>query len=350
MKVLIVQVGTPVNPSDFQGQQLFEEPTVTHGKQYFRYSEVVNNMQTRESLKGTGIDVHHIYFTGRKNPINCIKAAWKLRQMVHREKFDLVNQYWGGISSFFTAFFCPCVYIISFLGSDVYGQYKTDGSKTLMGKMLSFFSQLTGVFATGIIVMSEKMKEKLWASSRKKATAICEGISPNKFYPIDNVAAKKRLGWDLEQPNVLFFPSEAYVKNTPLAKAAFDQLKIKLPQANLVMVHGVPHAELVWYYNAADLLLLTSYHEGSNNSIKEALACKLPVVSVNVGDARERLQKVAPSAVVDTFDANEIANVMLGILTERRRSNGSLVVHEVELPNIAAQIVRFYHAKLTTAS
>ena len=167
--------------------------------------------------------------------------------------------------------------------------------------MLSFFSQLTAWQADGIIVMSEKMKEKLWAISRKNAIAIPEGISKGKFYPVSKQECRQKLNWDAAAPTIIYFAQPAYVKNRPLAEAAFQTLLHQLPATQLQLIQGVPHAELRWYYNAADVLLLTSYHEGSNNSIKEALACNLPVVSVDVGDARERLQEVSPSAVVDSL-------------------------------------------------
>jgi glycosyltransferase involved in cell wall biosynthesis len=42
-----------------------------------------------------------------------------------------------------------------------------------------------------------------------------------------------------------------------------------------------------WYYSAADAMLLCSDSEGSPTSVKEALACNCPVVSVDVGDVTD---------------------------------------------------------------
>ena len=39
------------------------------------------------------------------------------------------------------------------------------------------------------------------------------------------------------------------------------------------VVHGVPHAEMPWYYSAADVLISGSHHEGSGYAVIEAVAC-----------------------------------------------------------------------------
>lgn len=347
MKILIIHAGTPINPESNTHKAFYEAKTITQGFQYFSSLEFVNNIQTRESLAANkNVTVHHTFFTGRKNIFNCIKGAWKIREIVKREKYEIVNQYWGGASSLFTAFFCPCTYIISLLGSDLYGEYNVNGKKTLKGKLLNIFSQLTCIFSTGIIVMSNKMKLRLWKISMRKAVVIPEGTDLSKFYPIDNIEAKQKLQWDISKKIVLFFPSHAYVKNMPLAIEAVKKLKQKFGNVELHLINNVAHNELIWYYNAADLLLITSFHEGSNNSIKEALACNLPVVSVNVGDAEERLENVYPSSLINDYDSEKISNAMHDILKSNIRSNGSEIIKEIELNTITNKIISYYKSKI----
>ena len=55
------------------------------------------------------------------------------------------------------------------------------------------------------------------------------------------------------------------------------------------------------YINASDLHLLTSDFEGSPNSIKECMACNIPVVSTPVGNVSDMLSDVEGSFVASTF-------------------------------------------------
>jgi len=77
---------------------------------------------------------------------------------------------------------------------------------------------------------------------------------------------------------------------------------------------------------------------------------QLPVVSMDVGDARKRLDKVFPSAVVNEFSAEKLAKAMLPILLERKRSNGAQWVGEVTLPHIASEIIAYYSCLLSSRS
>src|SRR4030065_378658 len=54
--------------------------------------------------------------------------------------------------------------------------------------------------------------------------------------------------------------------------------------AILLKIINKKPVEVAAFLNACDCLLMTSNQEGSPNIVKEALACNLPVISIDVGD------------------------------------------------------------------
>jgi glycosyltransferase involved in cell wall biosynthesis len=54
---------------------------------------------------------------------------------------------------------------------------------------------------------------------------------------------------------------------------------------------ALPHAKLVEYYRAADVMVLASASEGMPNVVLEALACGMPVVATAVGGIPEILDR-----------------------------------------------------------
>ncbi|MES2777102.1 MAG: glycosyltransferase family 4 protein [Bacteroidota bacterium] len=343
MKVLIVQAGVPYTHALDNSGNYSLRPTLTKGLMHLNDSKFINNTQTREAIANNGADVTYFYYTHRKSIINLIKGSLAIRKMVKENHIDIVNMYWGGLSTFLGALFCPTVFVVSLLGSDLHGSYTPSGRKTFFGKLLSFFSQLTCSYADGVIVMSEKMKQKIWENNRHKVKVIPEGVDLSRFFLIDKEMARDYLQWKMEPPVVLFFNNHSHVKNYSLAKEVFSLVKEKMPEALFKVVSNVQHHQTIWYYNAADVLLLTSLHEGSNNSLKESLACNLPVVSVAAGDAKERLLHVKPSYVSDTYDAAKLAEKLVEILQLKQRSNGQEVVQEIELNKTALTIIQYYH-------
>jgi len=66
----------------------------------------------------------------------------------------------------------------------------------------------------------------------------------------------------------------------------------------------------------SDMMLMTSFSEGSPQAVKEALSCNLPVVSTNVGDVAHVLDGVKGCACVDSFDSEKIADAMYRCFSE----------------------------------
>ena len=52
-----------------------------------------------------------------------------------------------------------------------------------------------------------------------------------------------------------------------------------------------------YYLSSADVLIVTSHSEGSPNIVKGALACNCPVVSTDVGDVSELVNKIEGSYI-----------------------------------------------------
>src|SRR5699024_4954863 len=71
--------------------------------------------------------------------------------------------------------------------------------------------------------------------------------------------------------------------NYALAKKAVSLLD---DSVELLELKDKTREEVNLLFNASDLLLMTSFTEGSPQVVKEALACNTPIVSTDVGDVK----------------------------------------------------------------
>ncbi len=184
-----------------------------------------------------------------------------------------------------------------------------------------------------VFVRSKEMKKELDC----EATILPSGVDMDKFRPIDNMKAKEKLGWD-NKTSVLFpYPKSQDKKRYPLARKIVNKANRK-SEYDIVLkqVSGVPHENMYVYYSAADVLLLPSLREGSPNTVKEAMACNLPVVTTDVGDVKKRLSNTNPSAVCQ--NDNQLAGELISVISKQSRSNGRGNVNEVGWENIAQKI------------
>ena len=132
------------------------------------------------------------------------------------------------------------------------------------------------------------------------------------------------------------------MKRLDLAEAGMEVARNLCENIRFVVLRGDVGPESVpLFLNAADCLLVTSDWEGSPNIVKEALACNLPIVSVDVGDVSERLDKVSASKIVSR-GPGELGEAIVEILALNCRSNGREAVQNLSSEKEAGRICHIY--------
>ena len=167
------------------------------------------------------------------------------------------------------------------------------------------------------------------------------GINLSDYPIIEKEEARRKIGFDNYSKLVLFSGSfDNPVKNAPLAKKA---LKL-IPGTKLLELKGYSRAQVAILMQAVDVLLMTSFSEGSPQVIKEALACGCPIVSVDVGDVRERIRGVDGCYIANP-DALALANSLRQAIAFDRKNQGRDALWRDGLINdmIASHIIEIYN-------
>jgi glycosyltransferase involved in cell wall biosynthesis len=220
--------------------------------------------------------------------------------------------------------------VLSLWGSDLMGTY---------GPVTKRLAPL----CEEVIVMSEGMADAYGEDCR----VIPHGVDLDTFAPMDRDSAREEAGWPTDERIVLFpYPSKREVKDFPRARDIVDQVTARIDQpVTLRTATDIPHERMPYYLNAADALIMTSRREGSPNTVKEAMACNLPVVSTDVGDVAQRLGPVEPSTVSD--DDEELVAGLAEILSAGDRSDGRDYAAEISVEQMGTRLLSVYESVVT---
>jgi len=229
--------------------------------------------------------------------------------------------------------------VVTLHGSDINGAVNTRGQTTLKGRFESLISRAVARRADVVIAVSARMASLI---PRAQPEVVPIGIDTELFHPIDRAVARRELGLDQSRPYALFAADpENRIKRHWLAEQAISLLQAEIPEVELVTVVGEPLERMPLWMNATDLLLITSHYEGGPMIHREAMACNLPVISVDVGDVAIHLNGVTPSRVVDD-SPSALANAMRPIVETRMRSNGRPKAEETSAVSTAEAIREIY--------
>lgn len=242
------------------------------------------------NIQGINID---LYLIKGKGILGYLKNILPLKRYMRDMDFDIIHAHYA-FSAFIASLAGSKNLFITLMGSDLIG-------KRVYKYIIKCFALLFNW--KNIIVQSTDMKTKLGVNS---AQVIPNGVDLNMFFPMDKRQSQFQLGWNHTKKHILFPANpKRYEKNYFLAKKALTLLNDE--NIEIHFFENINHKKTPLWYNASDIILLTSLWEGSPNAIKEAMACNKPVVASAVGDI-PNLFGNEEGYFITTFDVNDCAD------------------------------------------
>jgi teichuronic acid biosynthesis glycosyltransferase TuaC len=293
-----------------------------------------------ESLRKEGLEVESFYLRSRTSPRALAEELRRFRGELLRVDPAVVHAHYGTMTGLFAALGAggrPLV--ITYRGSDLNGSRKVSRIRSGFGRLMS---QAAALKAARIVCVSRGLRESLWWR-RGRVTVLPSGVDAEFFRPEERAAARARLGWPESDRVVLFNAGrDPRTKRLDLAQAAVEAARETLPGLRLEIMNGGTGPEQVpTWMNASDCLLVTSDTEGSPTVVQEALACGLPVVSVEVGDVAERLEQVSNTRLVGR-DPRALGSALVELTRRPLRTDGPAASGELSLLHIAARLKNLY--------
>jgi teichuronic acid biosynthesis glycosyltransferase TuaC len=299
-----------------------------------------------EGLRNIGLEVDILFADRQRKGIGAyVLLPTRLRARLKTFDADVVHVMYGGVmADIVTRLVRDRPTVVSFHGSDLLGEELAGRARRIISSYGVWSSWMSARRATGLVVVGKRLQDALPDDiDRSKVRIIPCGINTTHFRPLDQTVCREQVNWRGDDLHVLFNSNgDDPVKRPVLARAAVESLnRLGIP-AQMRELRRVPHAEVPLWLNASDVLLLTSRHEGSPTIVKEALACNVPVVSVDVGDVGERIQGIEGCYIASADPDDLAATLQLVHARCRRRVNARLKIEELSSERMAWRLRAFY--------
>lgn len=296
-----------------------------------------------QSLQRLGVDVDVVDMRGRA-VLKYGTAYRKMRRLL--SNVDLIHAHYGYCGWLARSQFRKPI-VMSFMGSDVYGDQDGSGRSDWLTSFMAFtHRRWLAPRVDSVIVKSREMADLV---APTPSHIVANGVNLETFRPVERTVARRQLGWDVDKRYVLFpgnprNPRKGY----SLAGEAITRLEsFHDDPVELIPLWGVAPNEVSIYMNACDAMLMVSRAEGSPNVVKEALACNCPIVSVPVGDVETLLEDVAGCTVCGR-DPDALAIALRETLITGERSTGREAIERLslDLESVARRVLDIYQGVL----
>jgi len=258
-----------------------------------------------------------------------IKALLYSKKLMKKKNYDLIHA-WFGIPCGLIALLLGKPYIVSLRGSDV--PFYNPRFYLLDKFIFRYLSKFIWKKAKTVTTNSEGLKilaKK--TSTNQKIEVIYNGVDTKEFKPAKNkkfgktlkiicvARLIKRKGIDYLLKALGELKNKDYLltiigdgNEKENLKQLAKELKIK---DKVNFLGAIPHSKMACYYQQNDLFVLPSLNEGMSNTILEAMACGLPIITTNTGGAKELIKN--NGFIVKPKSVTQLKNAILKYLNNK---------------------------------
>jgi len=280
---------------EFSKKQNIEIDLVTSSIEQFRIKKFSKNITIHFLDIGKKNNLHH------QSIKDLIVYSWKAykycQELIKNKNFDLCHAFFGIPCGYLAMKFKKkhsLPYIVSLRGSDVpfYNKRFYYLDKLIFKKLSKKIWQESKC----VISNSEDLKKlALNNNPQQKIEIINNGVDTNKFVPSKKNINKKlsliSTGRLIERKGYQYLIPAIKDLDVKLQLIGDGSLKSKLKE----MARGIEveflgqqeQSKLIKYLQDADIFILPSLNEGMSNSLLEAMACGLPIITTNTGDSKK---------------------------------------------------------------
>lgn len=285
-------------------------------------------VEQAEALKRHGCEIEYLGLQG-KGIKGYLKNLPALRHRMQAFRPDVIHAHYG-FSGLLANMQRRIPEVTTYHGSDI------NDKKALR------FSKMAMKLSAWNIFVSRKTMEI--AQPKKQYSLLPCGIDLTDLQLTERQEARRQMHLDADKKYILFAGAfDNAVKNAPLAQEAVAQLDDS--NVELLELKGYSRDEVTLLMCCADALLLTSHAEGSPQVIKEAMACGCPIVSVDVGDVKERVEGVEGCYVAMTREPQELAVLLEKAFVTQRKTVGreKLIADGLDNSQVADKLMSLYN-------
>jgi len=276
------------------------------------------------ALERRGINCK-LYPLHGKGIVGYLRETFAFRREIQTFKPDLIHAHYG-FCGLFTNLQRRVPVITTFHGSDI-----NESILRKISKIAIRFSAFNIFVSQGLIDIAKPTKD---------FELIPCGIDLEDYPFVEKTEARKRMGLNQEGKYVLFSGAfDEPGKNASLAKAAVAML----PGVELLELCNYSRQEVALMMQCADAFIITSLLEGSPQSVKEALACGTPIVSVDVGDVKDRIKGIEGCYLTER-NKEDLSAALEKAMAFGKRTQGrtALINSMLTNDNIASRIAEVY--------